>query len=314
MTLLLHMNGVDEAGWADRLGPLLGDRPVYRRDDHFDPASIDYILAWKPGPDAFAGLSNLKAILSYGAGVDSLLDHRGLPDGVPIIRFSDPDLTGRMRDYVVAEVLAHHRLETRFRAQQRRREWTQIAPPRAEDINVGVMGLGVLGKAALAALAGFGYDLVGWSRSSNIVPGVRAFWGAEGLVPFLEKTDILVCLLPLTRETRGILNAKTFSALRRGWLPGGPVVINAARGALQVEADLAVALRDGTLGAASVDVFETEPLALDSPLWGLHNCRITPHVAAVSDPAAGAIYFAGVIRDFEAGWSMPHLVDRARGY
>ena len=314
MTLLLHMNGVDEARWTDLLAPLLSGRRVVRRDDAFDPADIDYVLAWRPKPDAFAGLSGLKAILSYGAGVDALLAHPALPEGVPIVRFVDPDLTGRMRDYVVAEVLAHHRLETRFRAAQRRALWHEIVPPRAEDLNVGVMGLGVLGHATLKALAPFGYELLGWSRSANIQPGVRAFWGQDGFEDFLKLTDILVCLVPLTPETYRILNARTFSLLRRDQLPGGPVVINAARGAHQVEADLVAALTDGTLGAASLDVFETEPLGADSPLWSLPNCRITPHIAAVSDPAAGAIYFARVIRDHDAGAPLPNLVDRARGY
>ena len=314
MTLLLHMNGVDEARWADLLAPLLDGRRVVRRDQAFDPAEIDYVLAWKPRPNAFAGLTGLKAILSYGAGVDALLAHPALPEGVPIVRFVDPDLTGRMRDYVVAEVLAHHRLETQFRAAQRQALWHEIVPPRAEDLNVGVMGLGVLGHAALKALAPFGYELLGWSRSSNIQPGVRAFWGADGFEDFLSLTDILVCLVPLTPETHGILNARTFKLLRRDQLPGGPVVINAARGAHQVEADLVAALTNGSLGAASLDVFETEPLGTDNPLWSLPNCRITPHVAAVSDPAAGAIYFARVIRDHDAGAPLPNLVDRARGY
>ena len=308
------MNGVDEAEWASLLAPLLGGRPVVRRNDSFDPQLVEYVLAWKPHRDAFAGLTHLKAILSYGAGVDALLDHPALPDGVPIVRFVDPDLTGRMRDYVVAEVLAHSRLETRFRTAQRQRVWDETVPPSAEDLTVGVMGLGVLGQAALKALGAFGYKRLGWSRTETILDGVRAFWGADGLPGFLELTDILVCLLPLTPETRGILDQKTFAALRHGWLPGGPVVINAARGAHQVEADLVAALSNGTLGAASLDVFETEPLGADSPLWDLPNCRITPHVAAVSDPSAGAVYFARVIRDHEAGARLPNLVDRARGY
>lgn len=315
MALLLHMNGVDESAWAERLRPLVGSLPVFRREDGFSPQDIDYILAWKPSPDAFDGLTKLKLVLSYGAGVDALVSHPRLPHAVPIVRFADPDLTGRMRDYVVSEVLAHTRLETRFRSAQRQRLWqADLAPPRAEDISVGVMGLGVLGRAALSSLSGFGYDLLGWSRSPSMIDGVRTFSGAEGLGAFLEKTDILVCLLPLTPETRGILNTHTFSRLRQGFLPGGPVVINAARGAHQIEEDLVNALTDGTLGAASVDVFEKEPLRSDSPLWALANCRITPHVAAVSDPAAGAIYFARVIRDFEAGKPMSNLVDPVRGY
>lgn len=314
MTLLLHLNGVDEAKWVGLLQPLLGAYPVRTRADRFDPGDIAYVLAWKPDADAFLGLDRLKAVLSYGAGVDALLDHPGLPRDVPVVRFVDPDLTYRMRDYVVSEVLAHTRLETQFRAAQGARQWIERVPPRAEDLNVGVMGLGILGRAVLAALEPFGYERLGWSRSSNIVAGMQSFSGADGREAFLKKTDILVCLLPLTPETHGILDRTTFSRLRHGWLPGGPVVINAARGGHLVEADLVAALSDGTLGAASLDVFEKEPLAPQSPLWGLANCRITPHIAAVSDPSAGALYFAKVIRDHEAGLLLPNLVDRGRGY
>ncbi len=314
MTLLVHLNGIDEAKWVALLRPLLGGMAVVRRGDAFDPRDIAYVLAWRPDADAFAGLENLKAILSYGAGVDALLAHPGLPKGVPIVRFVDPDLTARMRDYVVAEILAHSRLETQFRAAQNDRRWQERVPPRAEDLNVGVMGLGVLGQAALKALSVFDYERFGWARSQTIVAGVQTFYGPDGLDAFLSQIDILVCLLPLTPETRGILNRRTFSRLRRGILPGGPVVINAARGGHQIEADLVAALEDGTLGAASLDVFMTEPLPRDNPLWGLCNCRITPHIAAVSDLQAGAAYFTRVIRDHEKGEPLHNLVDWVRGY
>ncbi len=314
MALLVHLNGIDEARWVELLRPLVSPMKVVQRDEDFDPHEITYVLAWKPDSGAFDGLTNLKAILSYGAGVDALLDCPGLPDDVPIVRFVDPDLTSRMRDYVVAEVLAHSRLETRFRAAQLQSRWQEAVPPRAEDLNVGVMGLGVLGQAALSALSVFDYERLGWSRAQTVVAGVQSFSGPDGLDRFLSRTDILVCLLPLTPETRGILNRQTFGKLRRDVLPFGPVIINAARGGHQVETDLVLALTDGTLGAASLDVFETEPLPATSPLWGLPNCRITPHIAAVSDPQAGATYFARVIRDHEAGAPLPNLVDRERGY
>ncbi len=314
MTLLLHLNGINEARWKDLLQPLVGKLPVVTRSDTFDPAEVRYILVWKPDATAFDGLDNLELILSYGAGVDDLLDHLGLPNDVPIVRFVDPDLTGRMRDYVIAEVLAHQRLETQFRSAQRRKHWQELVPPRAEDLNIGVMGLGVLGRTALKALGGFGYECLGWARSPNMMAGVRCYSGPETFDTFLMRTDILVCLLPLTLDTRGILNMRTFKKLRRNILPGGPVVINAARGGHQNEADLVTALEDGTLGAASLDVFEKEPLPADSPFWDLENCRVTPHVAAVSDPAAGAVYFASVIRTHRANKPLPNLVDRERGY
>ncbi len=230
MSLLLHLDGVDEAAWARRLRPLLGTFAVHGRAEPFDPADISYILAWKPAPDAFAGLDRLKAVLSYGAGVDALLAHPGLPADAPVVRFVDPDLTYRMRDYVVAEVLAHTRLESHFRAAQSARRWIERVPPRAEEVTVGVMGLGVLGSAALTALCALGFSCRGWSRTPRDIEGVAGFAGLAGLDLFLAGTDILVCLLPLTPATRGILDRRLFARLRHGVLPGGPAVINAGRG------------------------------------------------------------------------------------
>jgi glyoxylate/hydroxypyruvate reductase A len=278
--LLLHLSDVDEASWAERMRAGLAPYPVVRRGDAFDPADIAYIFVWKPKPDAFDGLVNLKAILSLGAGVDALLRQPSLPD-VPIVRFVDEDLTQRMSDYVVAHVTMHQRLYTRFRADQKARRWTQLYPPAASETTVGIMGLGVLGEDAARRLLALGFGVNGWSRSPKAVEGVTCFAGPERFEEFLAGTDILVNLLPLTPETAGILNYETFSRLRRGKLDGGPVIVNAARGGHQKEADIVRALEDGTLGAASLDVFEVEPLPADSPLWGIENCYDTQHIAAI---------------------------------
>lgn len=311
--LLLHLSDVDEAHWAQKLGEALSPYSVVRRGDDFDPAGIHYIFVWKPKPEAFEGLTNLKAILSLGAGVDALLKHPRLPD-VPIVRFVDEDLSQRMSDYVVAHVTMHHRLYTRFRADQRARRWSQLYPPAASETTVGIMGMGVLGQDAVGRLKPLGFDLRSWSRTPKDIEGVEGFSGDERLDAFLAGTDILVNLLPLTPETTGILNYDTFRKLRRGRLDGGPVIVNAARGGHQKEADIVKALADGTLGAASLDVFEVEPLPTSSPLWDIENCYITPHIAAISDVKSGVGYFAGIIRDHEAGKPLVNVVDRARGY
>lgn len=313
MALLLSLGGVDERLWQERLTRALGDYPVHRSDEMFDPAAIRYILAWKPGPDVFAKLSNLKAILSLGAGVDGLLSHPALPD-VPIVRFVDEDLTRCMSDYVIAQVAMHQRLFSRYRADQRARVWSQLYPPASNRIAVGIMGMGVLGRDAARKLAAVGFTVNGWSRSARHVAGVTGFVGTDGFDAFLGATDILVNLLPLTPDTAGILNMATFQKLRRGPLVGGPAIVNAARGGHQVEADIVAALKDGTLGAASLDVFETEPLPPESPLWALETCYITPHIAAISNPDSGTAYFAEAIRDAEAGRPLRNVVDRARGY
>lgn len=311
--LLLHLSDVDEASWAERLRAELAPYPVVRRGDAFDPAEVRYIFVWKPKADAFDGLDRLKAVLSLGAGVDALLRHPQLPD-VPIVRFVDADLSQRMSDYVVAHVTMHHRLYTRFRADQKARRWTQLYPPAASETSVGIMGMGVLGQDAARRLLPLGFTLRSWSRTPKAIDGVEGFAGTEGFEPFLAGTDILVNLLPLTPETAGILNYETFGKLRRDKLDGGPVIINAARGGHQREADIVRALGDGTLGAASLDVFETEPLPPGSPLWDIENCYITPHIAAISNEATGVSYFSRIIRDHEAGKPLINVVDRQRGY
>jgi len=311
--LLLHLSDVNEASWAQAFGAALAPYPVVRRTDAYDPADIRYIFVWKPKADAFDGLTNLKAVLSLGAGVDALLKHPKLPDA-PIVRFVDDDLSQRMSDYVVAHVTMHHRQFTRFQADQKARRWSQYYPPAAGETTVGIMGMGVLGQDAVKRLRPLGFDLRSWSRTPKSVEGVAGFSGEAEFGSFLAGTDILVNLLPLTPETTGILNRSTFAKLRRDRLAGGPVIINAARGGHQNEADIAQALQDGTLGAASLDVFEIEPLPQDSPLWGIENCYITPHIAAISNEQSGVRYFTRVLKEHEAGKALPNVVDRARGY
>jgi len=310
-TLLLHLSDVDEAGWARRYAEALPGVDVVRQSESFDPAAVDYVFVWKPRPDAFDGLSNLKAVFSLGAGVDALLKHPALPSA-PIVRFVDADLTQRMTDYVVAQVTMHQRQFTRFKRDQAVRSWKQFYPPAASETSVGVMGLGELGTDAVDKLKALGFTVLGWSRSPKTIAGVRT-WSGDGLDDFLAATDILVCLLPRTPDTTGILNYDLFKKLRRK-LEGGPVIVNAARGGHQVETDIVKALGDGTLGAASLDVFQVEPLHPESPLWALDNCYITPHIAAISNIDAGVRYFSRILLDHEAGKPLPNVVDRGRGY
>ena len=315
MTLLLHLADFNERRWADGFAAALPGHRVVTRADQYDPDEIDYIFIWKPKPDAFVGLNNLKAILSLGAGVDALLRNPSRPADVPIVRFMDEDLQQRMSDYVVAQVTMHQRLITRFKRDQQARRWSQLYPAPAWDASVGIMGLGQLGLDAIKHLKVFGYKLRGWSRSAKQIEGVEVFTGTEQFEAFLNGTDILVNLLPLTPETQGILNYETFAQLRRGGLDGeGPVIVNAGRGGHQKEADIVRALEDGTLKAASLDVFEVEPLPQDSPLWAMDNVYITPHIAAASSERTGVAYFSKVIRDHAAGQPLPNVIDFGRGY
>lgn len=313
MALLLHLTGVNEKAWAEGLREALPGYPVLLRSDGYDPKAIEYIFAWKPAPNAFDGMDNLKAVFSLGAGVDALMQHPNLPDA-PIVRFVDAELTQCMSDYVIANVMMHQRLFTRYAAHQKAKIWSQLYPPASHDISVGIMGLGELGLDAATKLKAIGFDVGGWSRSKKDIDGVAAFAGDAEFDAFLARTDILVCLLPLTPDTRGILNMETFKKLRRGPLIGGPVLINAARGGHQNEADIVAALKDGTLAAASLDVFEVEPLPNDSPLWDIETCFITPHIAAISNERSGVKYFSQMLLDHQAGKPLRNVVDRERGY
>jgi glyoxylate/hydroxypyruvate reductase A len=279
-------------------------------------ADIEYALAWNPPPGLLRTLPNLKLIISVGAGVDGLLADPALPQ-VPLVRYVDPDLTGRMVEYIVLHVLYHHRRMSEFREQQSQRLWRYLPEPAAHEVRVGVMGLGVLGSAASKALGALGYQLRGWSRSLKCLEGVACFAGADELDAFLATTDILAVLLPLTPETRGILNRTLLAKLslsgRTRDLPG-PVLINAGRGGLQIDADILAALETGELYAASLDVFQTEPLAQASRLWSHPRVLITPHNAAESAPVAIARYALEQVRRHRNGHPPTHQVDRSKGY
>lgn len=278
-----------------------------------DLSGVPYAVVWKPDPSLFQRAGDLKIIFSGGAGVDHILSAYELPD-LPVVRFVDRSLTDRMSEWVVLQCLTHLRGALAYARQQREHVWDEISPqPEARDVTVGVMGLGVLGEDAVRKLKVMGFDVVGWSRRKRQIDGVETF-DATGLDVFLSRTDILVGLLPLTPDTRGIYNASLFGTLRQGGALGKPVFINAGRGGSQVETDIIAALKKGVLGAASLDVFEKEPLSPASPLWDLNNVVITPHAAAASDVGALFRHVEREIARFEAGDPLDHVVDRASGY
>jgi glyoxylate/hydroxypyruvate reductase A len=317
-TLALLITGGTEnwspARWRERFVRVCSDRPVaLLPDDPAEPAAVRYAAVWKPQPGALAAFPNLAAIFNLGAGVDALMADPSVPD-VPLVRVADDDLTGRMTEYVVMHVLMHHRHQRYLDACQRDRVWAPQAQRAASAVRVGIMGLGVLGGDAAQVLRRLGFDVAGWSTRRKAIPGIAAFAGDSELAAFLARTDILVCLLPLTPATRGILNRRTFSQLARDGVGGGPVVINAGRGGLQVESDLLSALDDGTLSAATLDVFETEPLPAASPLWSHPKVTVSPHNAADTDPDAISVYVAEQIARHERGEALRNLVDRRLGY
>jgi len=314
MNLLIAVSGWDVTPWVERFAALLPDRKVVTLGEPFDRRDVHYAVSWKHPPGSLAGLPNLAAVFSLGAGVDHLMGDDRLPEA-PIVRVVDPDLTDRMSEYVVLHCLMHLRRQRRHDAQQRDKVWDAAAhPPAAREVRVGVMGLGVLGRDATRKLNVMGFDVAGWSRSPKNAGDITTYSGDAGLVEFLARTDILVCLLPLTAETRGILNKELFARLAQGGRLGGPILVNAGRGGLQVEADILASLGDGTLKAATLDVFETEPLPPSSPLWSHPAVTVTPHNAATSEADAISAYIAGQIRRFEAGEPLANVVQRDLGY
>jgi glyoxylate/hydroxypyruvate reductase A len=300
--------------WKRRFEEVCSDRRVVQLPAAaFDPAEIHYAAVWKPAPGELAAFPNLRVIFNLGAGVDALMADSTLPK-VPLVRVAVGDLTQRMTEYVVLHVLMHHRQEVYLRASQREKRWAPKFQWPASAISVGIMGLGTLGANAAVALRHLGFRVSGWSRNPKQIEGIDCFHGRAQLDAFLHASDILVCLLPLTPDTRHILNRGLFTKLHRDSPMGAPVLINAGRGGLQDEADILACLDDGTLGGASLDVFAMEPLPIDSPFWTHPKIVLTPHNAADTDPDEISQYVARQIERFEAGGALENVVDPARGY
>jgi glyoxylate/hydroxypyruvate reductase A len=316
LALLIHggTENWSSERWKSRFDEVCRDRRVaLSSDTGLDPADVQYAVVWKPGHGELAAFPNLRVIFNLGAGVDALMADSSLPK-VPLVRVAVSDLTNRMTEYVVLHVLMHHRQELYLRACQREKRWQPRSQWPASAISVGILGLGTLGSDAAQALKHLGFRVSGWSRSARQIDGIECFHGKAQLDAFLQWTDILVCLLPLTPDTRHILNRGLFSKLNRSSPIAAPILINAGRGGLQNEADILACLDDGTLGAASLDVFAMEPLAAESRFWTHPKVVLTPHNAADTDPDEISKYVARQIERFESGGALENVVDPARGY
>jgi len=297
------------ARWLPALRRVVPDIEWRVAPDLGDISQIEAALVWRPPPGWLAALPNLKLILSQGAGVDHILVDPLLPRHVPIIRLIDPYMTRSMVEYITFQVLRLHLKEPDFRRQQAARIWRQLVPPSARDRRIGILGMGELGAACAATLLGLGFQVAGWSRTPKQLPGVTSFSGAAEYDAFLARTEILVCLVPLTAETRGILGRTTFDKL-----PRGAGLINAGRGGHLVEADLLEALESGQIGDAVLDVFETEPLPADHPFWTHPRIVVSPHVAALTNPETAAEVIGGNLKRLAAGDSFPDRIDPTVGY
>ena len=310
MALLFMCEGEDTDVWTSALRSELPDLDIrYWPDETGDPGDIDIAVAWQPPRGALAKFPNLTAILSLGAGVEHILRDPELPPGVPVARLIDPGLRTGMVEFVTMEVLRHHRREPEYRKQQSAGEWRLLRQTLSRDRRIGILGLGHLGAACGEMLARFGFPVAGWSRSEKSLPDIRCYSGEDGLFALLERSDILICLLPLTPDTEDLLDATTLGAL-----PRGASLINAARGRHVVDADLIDLLDDGHLSGASLDVFREEPLPAGHPFWTHPKIVVYPHAAAWTLPESAAPVLAGNIRRALAGEKLDGQIDRRRGY
>ncbi len=310
MAILFKIGAGDPELWKREITARVPGQEFRSWPDVGDPDDIEFVLLFRAEPGMFVPLRNLKAILCTGAGVDGILADPELPRDVPLARIVDPWMTTMMAQWVIHAVLRLDRHMDVYAEQQRRGEWHELEQWRPQAPRVGILGWGEIGGFTGRALAGLGFDVAGWTRSPrDLGDGIQGFAGAAGMEPFLQRTDYLVCLLPLTPETRGILNARTLAAL-----PEGAALINAGRGGHVVQEDLLAALDSGRLSAAFLDVTDPEPLPADHPLWRHPKVTITPHVAGITNPVTAAEQVAENIRRALDGEPLLNRVDPRGGY
>lgn len=309
MALMLTPTSGGAEGWRDALVAVMPELDVRVWPKIGERADIDVAAVGAPPAGALRGLPNLRLIISLTAGTDALLRDPDLP-AVPIVRVGAPPAGDTMmNETTLMHVMRHHRHLPEYLRAQQRCEWIKMPITPARQRRVGVLGLGPIGLGAAKMLAAAGFQVAGWVRRPRAVDGIEVFSGRDGLAPFLARSEIVVNLLPLTPETRGILSAESFKAL-----PAGASIVNLGRGEHVVEADLIAALDSGHLAAATLDVFPVEPLPGDSPLWRHPKITVVPHVARRLVPLELAPRVCDIIEDFRAGRPLTQLVDRARGY
>ncbi len=308
MTLLFKRDFTDPEPWLAALAKQMPEWEIRVFPEVEPREDIKYALVYEPPSGLLASLPNLKAIFSLWAGIDHLAGDPELPPA-PVIRMVERSMTATMTAHVVQQVLNVHTQARAYRTQQTERRWQQLDLTVPWDRRVGILGLGALGRDAAEKLIGLRFDVAGWSRTPKEIEGIHCYHGASGFAEFLARTDILVCLLPLTDATRGILNRELFMQL-----PRGASIINCARGGHLVEADLLRALDEGRLSGAALDVFGEEPLPEDHPFWTRPDIVVTPHIAAFSVPETAIESVVANIERIEAGKPPLYAVDFNRGY
>ncbi len=308
MALLYKADPVRGARWRQLFAEHAPDIEFRQWPDIGDPADIHYLAAWQAPDDLATLLPNLKALLAISAGVDQLNLHT-LPAHLPVARMLDPSITAGMCEYATWAVLSLHRDMLLYRNQQRVAQWHEHRLVPAGERRVGIMGLGQQGQAIARQLKGLGFAVSGWARSGHDIKGVTCFAGAGQLPAFLGACDILICLLPLTEQTRGVLDDTLFAQL-----PRGASLVNMGRGAHLVEADLLAALDSGQLTGAILDVMQQEPPEAEHPFWQHPGIAMTPHIAAMTHPDSAFAVLLDNIRRHQRGEPLTGQIDRQVGY
>ncbi|MEO0867844.1 MAG: glyoxylate/hydroxypyruvate reductase A [Cyanobacteria bacterium J06642_11] len=306
MTLTLICPTKDSTPWVTAITAIAPHIDLRVWPDDGSRNEITFALVWAQPPGVFAQYPNLQVIASMGAGVDNLLQDTSIPDHVPVVRMVDPRLVSQMGDYVLAATLNHVR---QFSIYMQQRQWHTLPPRNVDDVTVGVMGLGQIGKSVATRLGVVGFPVVGWSRRAKSIAGMQVFSGHQQLSDFLAASNVLVCLLPLTPETKNILNDTTLSQL-----PQGAYVVNVARGNHLVEEDLLSLVDNNYLAGACLDVFRQEPLPETHPFWNHPKILVTPHIASLTDPGSVAPQIVENYRRMVTGEPLLNQVDRQQGY
>jgi glyoxylate/hydroxypyruvate reductase A len=312
MTLLVRSGGASAfAEWHAAFKEFAPDLQVRTwTDPEVADADIRYVMVWDPEPGRIAQFPNLRLICSAAAGVDHILRDPLLPRHLPLVRLTTADQSQRMAEYIGWSVLSLMRRLPEILVNNAAHGFDSgLTGETASETRVGVMGLGAMGARSAEVLVALGYQVAGWSNSPKRIEGVESFAGPEAFGAFLARSDILVCLLPLTPSTVGIVRAETIEQL-----PPGACIVNAGRGGHVVTQDLVEALDSGHLGGAILDVFDPEPLPKDSPLWSHPKVLLTPHVASFGSRRLRARHVAGLIAAFERGEVLPGLYNPVKGY
>ncbi len=292
--------------WRDALAECLPEANVYVG---LDAPPSDYAVVWNPPPEFFELQQALKALFSLGAGVNDLLAMPSLPADVPLIRMEDVGMAAQMEEYALYVALRQFRAMPKYEHAQADERWSRQPMRVRDEFRVGVLGLGVLGGAVARSLAAFGFSVSGWSRSAKAVAGVTCESGADGLDKVLARSELLLLMLPVTRETTGLIDHEKIAKL-----PAGASIANLSRGGLIDDANLLDALDSGHIAQAYLDVFNTEPLPAEHRFWTHSRVHITPHIAALTPHAIACHQVAEKIRKLEAGQAVTGVVDRQHGY